>query len=78
MPANYTVMVTNLPKDLPQYELERKLRTHFQTLLSKSRRVDQDCADIKVADINFGVNNAEYVSLSSPCSFPTLLPKATD
>ena len=24
--ANYTVMVTNLPKDMTQYELEKKLK----------------------------------------------------
>ncbi len=35
--ANYTVMVTNLPKDMTQYELEKKLKYAFAPPWSLTR-----------------------------------------
>lgn len=65
--SDYSVIVRPLPKDYPSYlVLKRRLRKHLEDLLSTQPAVISDHADqkaIKIADIQFGMQNARMIML---------------
>jgi hypothetical protein len=42
----------------------RDFRTHFEGLLSRAPPITKELNRIRVADINFGVNNSQYAWLT--------------
>ena len=59
---DYTIQLMHLPKHKDVPKLYQDLKSHLETVLSAKPMVYKELAEIKIADINFGLTNAVQIA----------------